>query len=103
MEVHKGPCNISQDNLTHWLITQAPATRKGLVPEPLDALRCVAELLPAGCAGSMTLRERACWRGNGAPAARAYQVDVDAEVPSDARREVREWAEKRRIDVRFLR
>jgi hypothetical protein len=51
----------------------------------------------------MTLRERACWRGNGAPAARAYQVDVDAEVPSGAMRVVREWAEKRRIDVRFLR
>ena len=49
----------------------------------------------------MTLRERACWRGNGAPAARAYQVDVDAEVPC-RRAVVREWAEKRRIDVRFL-
>jgi len=49
----------------------------------------------------MTLRERACWRGNGAPAARAYQVDVDADVPSDARRDLSEWAEKRRIDVRF--
>ena len=91
---------VLPEALVQW---RAPATRKGLVPEPLDALRCVAELLPAGCAGSMTLRERACWRGNGAPAARAYQVDVDAEVPSDARREVREWAEKRRIDVRFLR
>ena len=91
---------VLPEALVQW---RAPATRKGLVPEPLDALRCVADLLPAGCAGSMTLRERACWRGNGAPAARAYQVDVDAEVPSDARREVREWAEKRRIDVRFLR
>ena len=91
---------VLPEALVQW---RAPATRKGLVPEPLDALRCVAELLPAGCAGSMTLRERACWRGNGAPAARAYQVDVDAEVPSDARQEVREWAEKRRIDVRFLR
>ena len=91
---------VLPEALVQW---RAPATRKGLVPEPLDALRCVAELLPAGCAGSMTLRERACWRGNGAPAARAYQVDVDAEVPSDARRDLREWAEKRRIDVRFLR
>ena len=90
---------VLPEALVQW---RAPATRKGLVPEPLDALRCVAELLPAGCAGSMTLRERACWRGNGAPAARAYQVDVDAEVPSDARRDLREWAEKRRIDVRFL-
>ena len=91
---------VLPEALVQW---RAPATRKGLVPEPLDALRCVAELLPAGTAGSMTLRERACWRGNGAPAARAYQVDVDAEVPSDARRDLREWAEKRRIDVRFLR
>jgi len=68
---------VLPEALVQW---RAPATRKGLVPEPLDALRCVAELLPAGCAGSMTLRERACWRGNGAPAARAYQVDVDAAV-----------------------
>jgi len=89
---------VLPEALVQW---RAPATRKGLVPEPLDALRCVAELLPAGCAGSMTLRERACWRGNGAPAARAYQVDVDAEVPSDAKGSVSEWAEKRRIDVRF--
>ena len=91
---------VLPEALVQW---RAPATRKGLVPEPLDALRCVAELLPAGCAGSMTLRERACWRGNGAPAARAYQVDVDAEIPLDARSALREWAEKRRIDVRFLR
>ena len=90
---------VLPEALVQW---RAPATRKGLVPEPLDALRCVAELLPAGCAGSMTLRERACWRGNGAPAARAYQVDVDAEVPSESRKVVRSWAEKRRIDVRFL-
>ena len=91
---------VLPEALVQW---RAPATRKGLVPEPLDALRCVAELLPARCAGSMTLRERACWRGNGASAARAYQVDVDADVPSDARSALRDWAEKRRIDVRFLR
>ena len=36
---------VLPEALVQW---RAPATRKGLVPEPLDALRCVAELRPPG-------------------------------------------------------
>lgn len=91
---------VLPEALVQW---GAQPTRKGLVPAPLDALRCVAELLPGRRTGTVTLKERACWRGNGALAARAYVVDIHcAEVPAAARQEVRDWAGKRRIDVNFL-
>ena len=83
---------VLPEALVQW---RAPATRRASFPNHSTRSGASRRCCPPGARGPLTLRERACWRGNGAPAgARTKWTSMRRSLQTRGEL-VREWAEKR--------